>query len=339
MGILQSKSARNLVAYYTFQLEKNGYDTSPIIEGSLSYDTTVTKNNESFKILVFYDQKGLKTVVQGNKDSEHYWKIYDIIYGESFASKRRPVFIEPESYIGTFESGKGDYFGPLIVCGVYLNKNTSNELKKLKVKETKDFTEEQFIKLAEKIKQVIGNDAFHIFTLYPQEYNNKHIEYKNIHNLLGLGHSTVIKEITKNIDCLEVITEKFGKDGIIQEFLKDYDKKINLKQVTRSDRYTAVAAASIITRIESNKWFQEINNRFNCELTKGASMLVGQNVIPIVEEHTSEILSEIAKLHFKTTRKLEKRFKIKLVPRDEEIEKLTEEDISDNNSELNEEQD
>lgn len=336
MSILQSKSARHLLSYYILQLEKNGYDSTPIIEGSISYDTTVSKNDESFKIQVNFGQKGLKTVVMGNKESDLYWKIFDIIYDKTDNKKKKPTFTEPENYIGTYDSGKGDYFGPLVVCAVYVNKELIEELKKLGTRDLRLIKDDTLQQTAENMKKALGEKNYFIFKLSPEEYNTKHVEYKNIHNLLGLGHSTAIRELVNKVECEDIFTEKFGKNNIIQEFLKSIEKPVRVKQVIRSERFTGVAAASIIAKAEAAKWFEEINTKYNSELTKGASMNVAQHALPLIEEHTHEVINEIAKVHFKTTRKLEKRFGIVLVPKPEaESEETIGEEIETGDENLN----
>ena len=64
-----------------------------------------------------------------------------------------------KSRIGTDESGKGDYFGPLVVAGVFIkSRNDEENLKSIGVRDCKKLSDRRIIEIAEIIKK-----KFYIF--------------------------------------------------------------------------------------------------------------------------------------------------------------------------------
>ena len=128
-------SARKLLEKHLHSLSGEGIKISPVKVKDYNFETAVSSGDESLKVLVFFGRKGIKTILQGNRESSLYKKVNSILFGdELFASEE---ITEPESYIGIDESGKGDYFGPLVIGGVFINNQLKNELVKTGVKDSK----------------------------------------------------------------------------------------------------------------------------------------------------------------------------------------------------------
>jgi ribonuclease HIII len=79
---------------------------------------------------------------------------------------------------------------------------------------------------------------------------------------------------------------------------------ITLHQFTKAERYTAVAAASILARNKLNIWFEEQSKKIGINLPKGASSKVEETAIELKQKYDKNVLSSLVKLHFKTTKKL-----------------------------------
>ena len=141
------------------------------VKGDYFYETDIVKDREKLKLRVYFGKKGLKIVLQGNKDSVIYRTVNEIISGQSSLLFDDKNFIdEPECYIGTDESGKGDYFGPLVVAGVFVDLSTLNQLKKIGVKDSKLLSEYAISDLSEKIKKIAGENSYNILTINPRQF-------------------------------------------------------------------------------------------------------------------------------------------------------------------------
>ena len=283
--------------------ENEGYILSSIEENNYNFSVNISSGKNEVKLLVYFGKKGVKKVLQGNKETEFYHNINDLIFGKSLFGLGINEIKEPEDYIGTDESGKGDFFGPLVVAGVLTDKQSLTELKKIGVKDSKELTDSVINNLADKIK-ILVKDKFEIIAINPEKYNELYLKIGNLNRLLGWGHAKVLENILEKHKADEAISDKFGDEKLIVSALQKKGQKIILHQYTKAERYTAVAAASILARAKFNTWFTQINKKYNLQLPKGASSKVETTAKEFINKYGKDELKNIAKLHFKTTKKI-----------------------------------
>lgn len=206
--------------------------------------------------------------------------------------------------IGTDESGKGDYFGPLVSAGVYVNEQTAKELMAFGVKDSKGLSDKQNLKLAQKITQICRG-SFTIIEISPERYNILYEQFKNenknLNTLLAWGHAKAIEDVLSKVECNIAIADQFANENFILSKLQERGKKIKLIQMHKAEQNIAVAAASILARARFLEKLAKLSNEFNIELPKGASQKVIENAKEFVKMHGKESLRKVAKLHFKTT--------------------------------------
>jgi ribonuclease HIII len=296
------ESAKNIVESYSTKLKEQSLIVAAPVLNNYNYELQVKKGSDKLKILVYFGKNGNKTVIQGNKDSKLFSEINNLLF-EKKISSAKDEFIEPSHYIGTDESGKGDYFGPLVVAGVIVDEVTSAQLKNIGVKDSKLLGDAIIKKLAPQIKKIVNN-KFNIIVITPASYNNLHSKMKNVNRILGWSHAKVIENLLVNDNVMEAISDKFGDEALIRNSLQEKGKKINLMQFTKAEKYTAVAAASILARNRFNEWFDEQAQKNNLILPKGASKIVDNALKEIKKKYGLDYLNEIAKVHFKTTNKI-----------------------------------
>ena len=301
MYIIQ-ESAKKLVESYSAILKEQSFIVSSPVLNNYNYEIQVRKETGKLKILVYFGKSGNKTVIQGNKDSQLYIDINNLLFAKKL-DDTKDEYPEPLHYIGTDESGKGDYFGPLVVAGVIVDRVTSVQLKKIGVKDSKLLNDDIIKKLSSRIKNIVNN-KFNIIVITPKTYNNLHAKMKNVNRILGWSHAKVIENLLVKEDVREAISDKFGNERLIKNSLQEKGKKINLMQFTKAEKYTAVAAASILARNKFNEWFDVQAEKNNLTLPKGASKIVDSTLKGIKEKYGVEFLTEIAKVHFKTTNKI-----------------------------------
>lgn len=294
-------SAKKIIDSWTEILKEHSFSVSVPVLNDYNYEIKVTGGSAKLKLLAYFGKNGNKTVIQGDKESQLYNEINNLLF-EKILAERSIDVPEPEHYIGTDESGKGDYFGPLVVAGVIVDKVSSWKLKKIGVKDSKLLTDSLMKKMAPEIKKIVS-DKFNIIVITPKTYNDLHLKMKNVNRILGWSHAKVIENLLMQEDCKNAISDKFGDEKLILNSLQEKGKKINLMQFTKAERYTAVAAASILARNRFNEWFDEQTLKHNLKLPKGASGIVDKTVKEIKIKYGTEYLADIAKLHFKTTNK------------------------------------
>ena len=255
--------------------------------------------------LAFY--KSGKLVIQG-KGTTDFIQFYlePVLLGEArfgYEDILDPTRLQPR--IGVDESGKGDFFGPLVVAGVYVNEPAISELTELGVKDSKAISSDKRIfEIAKGIRGTqgclwsvvpIGNDA----------YNRLHASMRNVNSLLGWGHARVIENLLVKVpDCQKAIADQFGNKRIIEQALMERGKKIELVQRHKAESDIAVAAASIIARDEFVRRLVKLGRELGITLPKGASEAVVAAGREVVAKHGAAMLAKVTKVHFRTTQKV-----------------------------------
>ncbi len=203
-------------------------------------------------------------------------------------------------HIGVDESGKGDYFGPLVVAACYVNKDTEIKLKSIGVKDSKLLSDKQCITISKQIEKIC---KYEIIKIFPERYNQLHEKLKNLNKMLAWAHGRAIKnllgDIKEPIDY--IICDKFGDEKLLEEAIPEIFKKYKVMQKVRAEDDVAVAAASILARAEFLTALRKISLEIGYKLPKGATH-VEQAVKDIVNIHGPDVLNMVAKVHFKTTR-------------------------------------
>jgi len=205
-----------------------------------------------------------------------------------------------KNWIGTDESGKGDYYGPLVIAGVFCNLELEKELKALNVRDSKVVSDNQVKQMAEKIRQICLHN---LVVIGPEKYNQLYEKMRNLNKLLAWGHARVIENLLSSLATEPdyVISDKFGDERYIERALMEKGKKVQLQQKVKAESDIAVAAASILARAEFLKRLRELSDKYNLNLPKGSSETIDQIGRKLVEKYGQEVLKYVAKLHFKNT--------------------------------------
>lgn len=227
---------------------------------------------------------------------------------QNFAAARiesKPlVFTNDQGYIGTDESGKGDYFGPLVIAGVYLDPDTEKKLASIGVRDSKKLSDTRVFEYAKMIRSFLEPKQYSVVPIGPEKYNELYHKIGNLNKLLAWGHARAIENILSGVNCEKAIADQFGDESFIQNALMSKGKKVNLIQMPKAEQYTAVAAASILAREGFLIKLSELGKMFSIGLPKGASQEAENTARKIVMNNGFDVLNKLVKLHFKTTEKL-----------------------------------
>ena len=283
--------AKSLAKEYQKKLWQ--YATSNIDEKLYNFEFTVSDSSEKVKVQVYFGKKGVKTVLQGNPNSEFYKQLECKISDQQNINfdENKLIDNEPEEYIGADESGKGDFFGPLVTAAVYATKDDLIELRKIGAVDSKLLNDNQIMKLAEKIKFLL-KDKFIIRSLVPAEYNRIYSEKKNLNKLLREEHQENIISLLDRYKTKNIIIDSFERKSFV------INKDVKIIQTEKAERFTGVAAASILARSEMALWFENNFIKDNYKIPKGASTEVN-NFLKKFNSHSIINWSNFCKLHFK----------------------------------------
>lgn len=209
-------------------------------------------------------------------------------------------------YIGTDESGKGDYFGPLVVAGVFLDPTTEKLLADAGVRDSKKISDNRIHEFAKMIRSYLDKAQYSVVVVGPEKYNELYDKIGNLNRLLAWGHARTIENILSVVDCKSAIADQFGDESYIKKALLEKGKGIELLQMPKAEQHIAVAAASVLAREAFLLRLVELSNEFRIKLPKGASAEVEETAKRFVQKYGMSQLAKCAKLHFKTTEKIRK---------------------------------
>lgn len=217
---------------------------------------------------------------------------------QTFTYTYKDLHLDKNARIGIDESGKGDYFGPLCVAGVFGEGDAIVKLQSIGVKDSKDLNDAAIIKIAKIIK---AEFAHHIVKINPLKYNELYAQFKNLNHLLGWGHATTIEHLVEKTNCHNVIIDQFADEHVVINALKRKRLQISLTQRHKAESDLVVAAASILARQTFLEGLEQLGQEYGMKLPKGASKLTIEAAKAYVRKYGKEALGKVAKLHFKTT--------------------------------------
>lgn len=223
-----------------------------------------------------------------------------------------------EEWVGTDESGKGDYFGPLVSAGVYVNLQIARKLDEIGVADSKSLSDKRVNQLAPQVEAICGRRCTHV-VVNPEKYNDLYDQFrregKNLNSLLAWTHTRALENVLPGFrprSPLTVLIDKFADERYIQDRFKrekllpqDQQVQLRLVQLPKAEANIAVAAASILARFYFLQQLSKLAARYDVDLPKGAS---DPRIVPlgkqIVAKHGQQELRKLAKVHFRTTRRI-----------------------------------
>jgi ribonuclease HIII len=207
-----------------------------------------------------------------------------------------------EPHVGIDESGKGDYFGPLVVAACYVDGAMARQCLRLGVADSKSIRSARRIaSLAETIRSVTGG-RFSVVVVGPEAYNRLYDSFGNLNRLLAWGHARALENVLdREPGCPRALSDQFGRKELVLKALKKRGRTITLEQTPRAEADVAVAAASILARAEFVRRLETLSDSVGHALPKGAGPAVVEAASALVRRRGKDALRTVAKLHFRTT--------------------------------------
>lgn len=205
-----------------------------------------------------------------------------------------------DGHIGVDESGKGDYFGPLVIAACFVGPEHLAELDG--VRDSKKLTDPMSLKLAATIRRTCPHN---VVAIGPAKYNELYEKFRNLNRLLAWGHARAIENVLEQRPCDLVISDQFADPAGLKRQLFEKGRSIELRSMVRAEADIAVAAASILARAEFLTRLKRLGEEIGIDLPKGASAQVVEAGRRVFRQHGREGLTRVAKLHFKTTLQVE----------------------------------
>jgi len=255
------------------------------------------------KLNVAVYEKGPKVVLQGKGTQDFVtFRLEPEVLGEAklgYEEVHNPEMFAP--HCGIDESGKGDFFGPLVIAGCYTNAEITRTLMAAGIQDSKRIGSDQRIRdLAEIVRATPG--AVHsVVSIGPERYNELYKKFGNLNSLLAWGHARVIENLLEmQPDCPRALSDQFANPALIKRALLEKGRGIQLDQRTKAESDVAVAAASILAREQFIDWMDKTGRAAGTPMPRGASAQVKEVARKFVAAEGAAVLRRLAKVHFKT---------------------------------------
>ncbi len=210
-------------------------------------------------------------------------------------------------WVGSDESGKGDFFGPLVVAAVLVDTDIARELIAAGVKDCKVLTDKEIHRLSPIIKKTAPINV--VLALKPEMYNYRYeqlrLEKKNLNHLLANGHiSAIRKAVHQRPECRYALVDQFSVHSGIREALESEFSDLIVVEQKRAEADIAVAAASVLARERFLAVMDELSILAGKTLPKGGGDIATAQAKEIKNELGVKILEKLVKKHFSNYKKI-----------------------------------
>lgn len=220
-----------------------------------------------------------------------------------YEAEINPDFIRPR--LGVDESGKGDFFGPLVVAGVYVNESVVRYWQEKGIKDSKRVTSDKRIGELAKIIRETPGCIWTVVPIGPEAYNRMHNKMRTVNKMLAWGHARVIENLMeRRVEMVpppeRAISDQFARSkSIVANALMELGRGIELIQRHKAEDDLAVAGASILARHEFVQKMAKLSEKVDKTLPKGGGTLVDITARELVSQQGEAVLGQVAKVHFR----------------------------------------
>jgi len=214
-----------------------------------------------------------------------------------------PEMFQP--HFGVDESGKGDFFGPLVISGAYVDQGIARKLLDAGVVDSKRVSSDARIRVLADTIRKSSLSLVETVLIGPTKYNELYEKFGNLNKLLGWGHARVIENLlAKKPDCPRALSDQFADARVVEQSLLRHGRKIKIEQRPKAESDIAVAAASILAREAFINWLERKGKEIGLRLDRGVSAGVKESAKKLVEMNGPGALRAVAKVHFRTAHEM-----------------------------------
>ena len=269
---------------------------------------------EGFNAILYREKKGVaKLVVQGRTAGD--FVLFRIEPEVTLRAVRGyEDVLDPAAnapHMGTDESGKGDYFGPLVVCAAYTDESLAPAMREAGARDCKTLSDRQVLASGAALRKLLGPQRFAVVRVGPAAYNKLYARIGSLNRLLAWAHARCIEDmLVKNPSIPRAVADQFGASPlVIKRALMERGRKIELEQRHKAENDIAVAAASVIARELFLRAIADYAEDLGLEQgekpPKGSSdPRIRELAERAVRKHGPEFLLAHCKCHFQTTDKV-----------------------------------
>ena len=248
-----------------------------------------------------------KTVLQGKALDEfieqHLGGVEGFAASAAMVAKGRELEAIDAPTIGSDESGKGDYFGPLVVAGVFTTPDDMAFLREIGAADSKLLTDVRMMGQAGRIEKRLDHE---VRRLMPAEYNERIEATGNANHVLAGLHAEVLGALhSRHQEARRTVVDRFSSAPVLERAITARGFTApGLDLRPGAESHPAVAAASILARVHFLDGLKHCAEECATDLPKGAGTPVDEAARRVVEIGGMVLLGKVAKVHFKNTTKI-----------------------------------
>ena len=264
------------------------------------YQYTVKLAEAKLTLNIYNGKKGLNIVYSG--DSALAERAAALLEGRRAQAAAPATFVTDGLWAGSDESGKGDFFGSLVVAAVVVDNSTADKLRAAGVKDCKLLTDKKILELEDIIKASVVD--YSVLELKPRVYNLRYEQVAaqggKLNQLLGYGHVAALsKVLEKHEDCHSALIDQFTTSMVNIRALKQLFPQCDVRQQPKAESNLAVAAASVLARAQFLHTMAALAAEAGVrELPKGGGAQATACARELAAKYGKEALRNYVKLHF-----------------------------------------
>ena len=264
------------------------------------YQYTVKFAEAKLTLNIYNGKKGLNIVYSG--DSALAERAAALLEGRKAQAAAPATFVTDGLWAGSDESGKGDFFGSLVVAAVVVDNTTADKLRAAGVKDCKLLTDKKILKLEDIIKASVVD--YSVLELKPRVYNLRYEQVAaqggKLNQLLGYGHVAALSRVLeKHEDCHSALIDQFTTSMVNIRALKQRFPQCDVRQQPKAESNLAVAAASVLARAQFLHTMAALAAEAGVqELPKGGGAQATACARELAAKYGKEALRNYVKLHF-----------------------------------------
>lgn len=261
---------------------------------------TVKLAEAKLTLNIYNGKKGLNIVYSG--DSALAERAAALLEGRKAQAAAPATFVTDGLWAGSDESGKGDFFGSLVVAAVVVDNTTADKLRAAGVKDCKLLTDKKILELEGIIKASVVD--YSVLELKPRVYNLRYEQVAaqggKLNQLLGYGHVAALsKVLEKHEDCHSALIDQFTTSMVNIRALKQRFPQCDVRQQPKAESNLAVAAASVLARAQFLHTMAALAAEAGVqELPKGGGAQATACARELAAKYGKEALRNYVKLHF-----------------------------------------
>jgi ribonuclease HIII len=241
--------------------------------------------------------------IQSDAAGEMHQSVDDALASRFDAALAKHPSPAPSRWVGIDETGKGDYFGPLVTVAAAVERDMVPLLAELGVGDSKRISDKKIRKMVGDLKACC---RFSKVVIGPERYNQIYAQVGNLNRLLAWAHARALEDVLEKApDCTYGLSDQFAKNTrLIESRLQERGRKIVFEQRTKAEEDPAVAVASMLARDEFLWQMADLEKMAGRSLPKGAGPPVLAAAREIAHGSDPSLLERVAKLHFRTTQQI-----------------------------------